>query len=284
MERTRLSSLGETLTDLGRTVNLVVNGPARRFRSAVEMSQMAPFVDAAESVDPTNLDITFLSYYTWGEAIGLALDLTLRDRTNGRVTLDDFMRAMWQKHGKPGGSAPGLVAHPYTLADARARLAEVSGDATFADEFFAKYIEGHDAPDYARLLARAGLVLRRRSPGAAWIGDLRFQEDPDGIRLTSLAAPATPAYAAGLDRDDVIAKVGDRSIHSADELANALAESKPGEKIPITLVRRGKPGTTHVTLAEDPTLEIVPVESTGMALSPEQRQFREAWLSSRITP
>ena len=99
-----------------------------------------------------------------------ALDLSLRDRSNGKLSLDDYMQAMWRVHGKPGGPQPGLVAKPYTLADARARLAEVSGDRAFADEFFDKYVEGRDVADYARLLLRAGYVLRKRNPGAAWLG------------------------------------------------------------------------------------------------------------------
>ncbi|MGE5813618.1 MAG: M61 family metallopeptidase, partial [Acidobacteriota bacterium] len=281
MQRTRLASLGDTLTNFGSTVNWVINHPGTKVRTAVEMSEMAPFVDAAEWADPTNFEVTFLSYYTWGEGIALALDLSLRDLTNGRVTLDDYMRAMWRAHGRPGAPQPGLVGRPYTLSDARARLAEVSGDARFADDFFSKYIEGHDAPDYAHLLQRAGLVLKRRSPGAAWIGDLRFQNDPDGIRLTSLTAPGTPAYAAGLDADDVIVKVGDRSVRSADEFVNAFARSKPGDAMKVAFIRRGKAANATVTLAEDPTLEIVPAESEGDQLSPAQQQFRQAWLSSR---
>lgn len=283
MQRTRLASLGGTLTNFGSTVNWVINHPGTKVRTAVEMSEMAPFVDAAEWTDPTNFDITFLSYYTWGEGIALALDLSLRDRTNGRVTLDDYMRAMWHAHGRPGGAQPGLVGRPYTLSDARARLAEVSGDARFADDFFSKYIEGHDAPDYAHLLQRAGLVLKRRSPGAAWIGDLRFQNDPDGIRLTSLTAPGTPAYAAGLDADDVIVRVGDRSVQSADEFAGVLGRSKPGETLTVAYVRRGKAATTTLTLAENPTLEIVAAESAGGPLTAAQQEFRDAWLSSRVS-
>ena len=73
---------------------------------------MAPFVDAAASIDRTNFDNTFISYYTWGSAIALGLDLTLRDRTDGRVTLDDFMRALWQRHGKPGGRLRAMLTIP----------------------------------------------------------------------------------------------------------------------------------------------------------------------------
>jgi predicted metalloprotease with PDZ domain len=55
---------------------------------------------------------------------------------------------------------PGYVQSPYTAADLKATLAEVSRDAAFADEFFARYIDGRDVIDYARLLARAGLILQ----------------------------------------------------------------------------------------------------------------------------
>ncbi|MEP7381602.1 MAG: M61 family peptidase, partial [Gemmatimonadota bacterium] len=43
-------------------VNLVLNAPGRRFFSAVEMSQQAPFTDAAVSIDPQNKGNTFISY------------------------------------------------------------------------------------------------------------------------------------------------------------------------------------------------------------------------------
>ncbi len=43
------------------------------------MSQLAPFVDAAVSIDRTAWGNTFISYYTWGAAVGLGLDLSLRE-------------------------------------------------------------------------------------------------------------------------------------------------------------------------------------------------------------
>jgi predicted metalloprotease with PDZ domain len=281
MHRAGLSDVGETLGDLGRLIDAVVNSPGRQARTAVEMSQMAPFVDGVRSVDQTNFDTTFVSYYTWGAGLGLALDLSLRDLTNGRVTLDDYMRALWRVHGSPGGPAPGLVARPYTRDDARARLADVSGDARFAEEFFSRYVEGHEAPDYGRLLGRAGLVLRRRQAGQPWIGDLTFQNDPQGIRLARLTAPGSPAYAAGLDEGDVIVSLGDRAIQSADELASAIAGRKPGDTVAIHFLRRGAPVSAQLTLAEDPALDIVTAESTGVTVTAAELQFRSAWLSSK---
>ncbi len=83
---------------MGGIANTVSNARGRRFFSPVEMSRQAPLVDAATAVDPNNRNNSFLSYYTWGSGIGMALDLTLRMRGRG-VTLDDVMREMWRSHG-----------------------------------------------------------------------------------------------------------------------------------------------------------------------------------------
>src|SRR3989442_4524319 len=175
MQRAQLVDVAATAAIVGALVDTVVNDPGRGVRSAVEMSRMAPFIDGGRTVDRTNWANTVISYYPFGGAIALALDLSLRDRSDGRVTLDDYMRAMWRAYGKPGGTREGYVDRPYTIADAQARLADVAGDAAFARDFFSRYIQGHDAADYGRLLARAGLVLRKRHASHAWLGDLHLE-------------------------------------------------------------------------------------------------------------
>ncbi|HWF86207.1 MAG TPA: hypothetical protein VG222_15215, partial [Vicinamibacterales bacterium] len=104
LQRARLVDLPETLATFAGLVSSVTLSPAHLVRSAADMSRMAPFIDGGRTVDRTNWPSTVTSYYSFGGAIALALDLTLRDRSNGRVTLDDFMRAMWRAYGKPGGA------------------------------------------------------------------------------------------------------------------------------------------------------------------------------------
>src|SRR5688572_3540704 len=122
MRRAGLYSDADFVREMGGAINTVLTSPGRQFRSPVEMSQMAPFQDAAVSVDPTNFDNTFISYYTWGEAIALGLDLALRDRSESRVTLDDFMRALWTRFGVTAARAAGQVAATYTIADLKTML------------------------------------------------------------------------------------------------------------------------------------------------------------------
>jgi len=166
LRRSGLVSVREYARDIGSAIATVMTAPGRKVRSAIEMSQMAPFVDGAKFEDRTGFPDTYVSYYTWGEALGAGLDLTLRDRSDGRITLDDYMRALWDKFGRSASPRLGYVESPYTVADLKATLAQVSGDAAFASQFFARYIEGHDVVDYAQLLSRAGLLLRPRQGSA----------------------------------------------------------------------------------------------------------------------
>jgi predicted metalloprotease with PDZ domain len=244
------------------------------------MSRMAPFIDGGRAIDRTNWSTTVISYYPYGGAIALALDLTLRDRTDGRVSLDDFMQAMWRTYGKPGGSREGYVDHPYTIADAEATLAAVSGDPVFARDFFGRYIQGHDVADYARLLARAGFTLRKTNPGRAWLGDLRL-ESRNGARVAGLVAPTWPIYAAGIDQDDELQRVDGQRITGGADLAATLLRHKPGETVPVVFVdRTGVARTASVTLAEDPHTEVEPAESGG-TLTKAQKTFRDRWLGAK---
>jgi predicted metalloprotease with PDZ domain len=282
LHRTKVVDLPHTMATMARLVNSVEPGAARAVRSAVEMSRMAPFIDGGRPLDRTNWSTTVISYYPFGAAIALALDLTLRDRSNGAVTLDDFMAAMWRTYGKPGGSREGYVDHPYTIADAEATLALVSGDRAFARNFFARYIEGHDVADYPRLLARAGFTLRRRNSGRAWLGDLQIEPRPGAVRVVTLVEPDWPVYGTGLDEDDELRQLAGRRIASANDLETALRGHRPGERVELVFAdRTGAVKTASVTLAEDPRVEFVAVESTGATPTPAQKAFRGGWLDAR---
>jgi predicted metalloprotease with PDZ domain len=278
--RAGLSDLAAFTAEMASVITTVMSSPGRQVRSAEEMSRMAPFVDAAVSVDRTAFENTYISYYTWGEAIGLGLDLTLRARSSGKVTLDHFMRAMWQKHGKPGGRAPGYVDAPYTMADVQAVLASVSGDSAFADDFLRRFVQGREIVDYARLLDRAGLVLRKAAAGRAFAGDVRLAEVQGRLRVADNTPFDSPAYHAGLDRDDIIVSLAGTEVSGIADFERLIRARKPGDDVAVVFLRRGERVMTMLRLAEDPTLEIVRTEDLGRPLTDAQRQFRNAWLSS----
>src|SRR5712692_1910681 len=91
LSRAGIVDLASTTATIAQLVRSVALNPARKVRTAEEMSRMAPFTDGGRPMDRTNWSTTVISYYQFGGAIALALDLTLRERSGSRVTLDDYM-------------------------------------------------------------------------------------------------------------------------------------------------------------------------------------------------
>ena len=283
LQRTGLATLNETLQDWTAVLNQILDSPAIRLRSAEDMSRMAVFVDGPPPLDRTNWNYSYVSYYVHGAALGLALDLALREHTGGRRTLDDFMRTMWVHHGRRGGAPVGTVAAPYTIDDVRARLAEVSGDTAFADGFIARYVQGHDTPDFARLLALAGLRVRRGAPGRGSLGPVPLARAGSHLRIAAPLAPGSPLAEAGVAQDDEILAVDGHEVTGPDVLERETQKHAPGSRLTLQVLARGAeiPHAVDVQVIEPPSVAILPAESIGEALTSEQRAFRESWLSSR---
>jgi len=268
--------------ELAGVINAVTLSPGRIFRSAIDMSRLAPFVDAAVSIDRTAWPNLFISYYTYGQAIGLGLDLSLRDRSNGTVTGDQYMRALWARFGKPGQKEPGKVSTAYSIDGLKETLATVSGDRNFANDFFAKFVEGKDVVDYGRLLARAGYVMRKRVAGKPFVGQVQLNgAGGSSLRVQGLVPWESQLYKAGVSQDDQLTELDGTTLTSTGAWDAALARHQPGDRVPLRFVRRsGEAVNATLTLDEDPRVEVVPVEKTGGTLTDDQRRFRASWLSS----
>jgi predicted metalloprotease with PDZ domain len=192
------------------------------------------------------------------------------------------MRALWRRFGRSGNTTPGMVTTTYTIPELESTLGEITGDAAFAKEFFERYVNGRELVDYAKLFARAGMVMRKRHAGTPWLGEAQLQVGAGGARVDSLVPFGSPLYKAGVAEDDHIVSLGGTTLVQPAQIEEVLGRHKPGDAIPIAFVRRGGEKVEGViTLDEDPRVEIVTVESTGGTLSPEQKRFRDAWLNAQ---
>lgn len=264
-------------------VNSVLNKPASKNYSAPQMSRYSVFADAGVSIDPNNNNNVFTSYYFYGGAIALALDLRLRSDFN--LTLDDYMRTVWLNRGK--------IMKPYTIPDLQADLAQVTKNPKFAADFFGKYINGLDKNDYEGLLAKAGLILRKMAPGKAWAGPLSVAQNRGkagvaktngeaGLPILASTVQGTPIYKAGLDAGDIILKADGKDVTDAKSFTDIVATKNIGDKLVVNYKNRTGEHETTIVLEENPSLEVVTNEKAGKELTKEQEAFRNNWLSSKV--
>jgi predicted metalloprotease with PDZ domain len=252
---------------LGGSVGYVMNAPGRKYNNPIEMSYQAPFVDAAASIDPTNLSNIFISYYTYGSVLGLALDMSLRTMDNGK-NLDDYMKHVWQTHGKPE--------IPYTVRDLQARLAEYAGE-DFANDFFGKYIFDSQSPDFPSLFEKMGVIFENVGAGKASLGgNLRKQRD--GWQLTSNASVGSVIYQAGIEAEDVVLSLAGNELNDNSNITEILASHKPGDSIEIKYKKMWGVEKT-ATLVLEEAKQYASAMSEG--ISPQIQDRRDAWLRKR---
>ncbi|MDP4218082.1 MAG: PDZ domain-containing protein [Bacteroidota bacterium] len=255
---------------LSGLINTKMNTPGALFYSPVEDSRMAVFVDAGVSVDRTNYPNMYTSYYPYGGAIALALDLELREHY--KKTLDDLMQAAWKRFGKPE--------IPYTVPGLEDVLASVTSDRKFASAWFAKYVYGHEPIDYNSLLAPAGYTLKKAAEGKAWIGNVRWLEK-DGLNIASNTVRGTPLYEAGLDVDDRIISLDNQSVATQADLTRVLGAHHPGDRLPISYRHHDQDKTATIQVQESPSVSALTFEKAGLSVTPDIQAFRRNWLGAK---
>ncbi|HEX5385665.1 MAG TPA: PDZ domain-containing protein [Gemmatimonadales bacterium] len=180
-------------------------------------------------IHPT--DGTQYIYYPKGSLAGFLLDIVIRDASDGRRSLDDVMRELYQttyKHGRG-----------FTGTDWWNTVSRDAGGKAFGD-FYAKYIDGRQPFPYAQVLPLAGLRLVADTTRAPRLG---VGTGPDsagqGSRVVQVV-PGGAAEQAGVQVGDVLLALGDFQITDPDfgpgfrqRYANA-----EGQDLPIKL-RRG---------------------------------------------
>ncbi|MER3319731.1 MAG: PDZ domain-containing protein [Allomuricauda sp.] len=264
--RAGLSSPKNYVEGLAGTFNYVWNSPARQFFNPIEMSFQAPFVDAATSVDPVNRDNMFISYYSYGSVLGLALDLSLRE--NG-LNLDDFMKLVWKKYG--------ATEIPYTIQNLHNALKEYAGD-TFGDDFFNSYIYKSNMPDYKSLMELVGVVLEQPEGSPYFGAYVSMSADKSGYMILRNTKMDSPAYKAGLDNGDVILSINDQPLAEDQSFDDYLNQFSIGEPLQVKFKRYGKEKTTEMVLTPSPDYTFSLMEDKEQQPSKKMLEQRKEWL------
>tara|TARA_R110002073_G_scaffold4213_3_gene28033 strand:+ start:10003 stop:11799 length:1797 start_codon:yes stop_codon:yes gene_type:complete len=261
--RAGLLSQEDYVNGLDGGLNYVWNSPARAYFNPIQMSYQAPFVDAATSVDPVNRENTFISYYTYGSVLGLALDLGLRN-LEGNKNLDDYMKLVWQRYGK--------TEIPYTVRDLKQALTDYAGEA-FSIQFFDISVFDSRMPNYKALFESVGVAFEQSNLDKAALG---VYLDGD-YKVSSNPFKGGAAYKANLEKGDEIISINGVAVDSTIKPSDLLLQFKPQQKVAVVFKRFGVQKETTLTFDANTSYTTRLIEKVDKKTA----QKRTEWLQAR---
>ncbi|GGP24616.1 M61 family metallopeptidase [Silvimonas amylolytica] len=250
--RTGLITEQEYFDLLAQTLTGVERGAGRKRQNLEEASLDAWVKYYRQDENSPNV---IVSYYTKGALAALCLDLTIRLRSKGKKSLDDVMRALWQRFGKDfysnqGGQGVGE-------AEWEQIASEVAGFDLQA--FFEQALRTTQDLPVASLLAQFGVQTQLRvtaggadkggwkdiaAPGNS-IG-ARVAGEAGGVKLTHVLDGGA-AQQAGLAAGDVLIALNGLRV-SAGNLDTTLGSYAAGSAVEIHAFRRDELHVRQLTI------------------------------------
>ena len=226
-----------------------------------------------------NSSNTRISYYSKGCVAAFLLDVKIRKSTDGKKSLDDVMRLMFDRYSDSG----------FTPDEFRQVASEVAGRDLSA--WFDSAIDSTDELDFSDLeFVGLQIPTSAKQPVNSdeqdsdepeddqddpkpWIG---LSTSGDSKVTVSSIKPGSPAYESGINTgDEIIAIEGFRVSRGID---SRLKQFNVGDTVDVLIARRGKLIELPVTIAA----EINDDWKLKFAKKPgdDQKQQLDAWLGT----
>jgi predicted metalloprotease with PDZ domain len=256
---------------VAKTINGVLRGSGRTKQSVAESSFDAWTKYYRQDENSPN---AIVSYYTKGSLVALALDLTIREGTKGRRSLDDVMRALWQRYGRDFYSDGPASARGVTELEVEAIFDEVTG--LKLKRFFDRYVRGTDDFPFAKLLAPMGVTLADNQKDAKPSLNVRTSRDGGDCKIASVYEGGA-AHRAGISAGDLLIAV-DGVRASPTNLDALLGRYRVGDAIVLHAFRRDELMAFNAILSRDdmPQMSLIAQPKPAQAA-----RLRAAWLGPK---
>jgi len=252
-----------------------VSGTIQRLENSYAATVVSPAMSSFDSWlagTPYEHPDHRISYYTLGSRIGLMLDLSLRSQSQGKVSLDDVFRYLYQTYYQRDAGVP----------EDGVQLAVEALTGQSWQDWFDRYITGTEPIDYEAFLAPMGLRLRRTpidQAGLRALGIVSFDELSQGVLIRSLH-PGGDAFEGGMAVNDLLIELNGQNVLKAD-LASLISALEPGEEITAKVVRNLALQTLRFTYQQRYLPQSYDLEQVER-MSKKQRQLYQAWMSSNV--
>ena len=237
---------------LGRTITRVLRGAGRTHQSVAESSFDAWTKFYKQDANAPN---AIVSYYAKGALIALTLDLKLRSETDGRVSLDDVMKACWDRWGDESVGMPEDGFETVCAAVAGMDL----------DDFFDATVRGTGELPLQKMLASHGIeyhlrrATKRSDKGGKAARDDQLEPrwlgatlgESQGKLVFASIDNGGPAEDAGVAPGDIAVALDGLAL-TAGNCDRRLRSYRAGDDLELVVFRSDELITTSIRLADGP--------------------------------
>jgi predicted metalloprotease with PDZ domain len=155
----------------------------------------------------------------------------------------------------------------------------LTGDAAFAGNFFDRYVDGREVPDFTSLLAPAGFRLDVDSTASPYLG-ASLDDDSTGVFVNWSQAGGS-LYDAGIANGDIIFTIDGARVVSIDSLNAIISRRKVGDAVNVGVMQHRVRRIVPMTIRGQRKMRVITYEKAGLAVTPEIQRFRQSWLGSK---
>ncbi len=259
--RAGLTQEHEYLWQLSSDIRTLETTPGRLVQPVTQSSYDAWIKQYRPDENSAN---TSVSYYTKGLVIAALLDARIRSASDGRRSLDDVMRAAYERYSGTRG---------YTEAEIRTLIGDVAG--VGLGEVLTRVLDTTQPLDYEPLLDTFGLSFMPPDSRAnrGWLGVQT--KNVAGRLVIAQVRRDTPAAEAGLNVDDEIIAIDDFRV-GPEQWERRLEQYPPTTAANLLVARRDQLLRIAVTFGQEPgnAWRLQPRPNATAA----QNAARRAWL------
>lgn len=261
VQRAGYYSPDEYLTTLASGISSVESQPGNRIQPVSEASFDAWIKQYRPNENSRNSTI---SYYDKGAVVALIMDLEIINSTQGKLSLDDVMKEMYNEYYKKQKRG-------YTDAEFKAMAEKIAGKSL--QSIYDDHVNGTKPVNYAQYMGYAGLTIsdaaaNNKQPYAGISAGLK-----EGRLIVDNVARNSPAWDSGINvNDELISANGIRIM----DAARMLDGKKPGDKLQVVVNRDNRLMTISLTISNNPNKQYQ--ISADDNATPAQLAVRKKWL------
>ena len=248
---------------------------SEKIASSMSFDDTVPFTVMSENILTDEYKDSYYNVYQKGALIGMALDIRLRELSDGKMGILDLMKKLSKKYGKD---------KPFNDEDLIGDIV----DLTYPEiqSFFDLYVTGETPIPYNEFFAKVGLEEKSNMVNTGYFlngkvpyidgdpasGELFFRK---GISFNTFLEKL------GVEGEDVIKKVNgtEYTINNVYGLITSSQSWEEGTDIEIVVDRDGEE-LTLTAKASQPQIEETSITEMDLPADSPKVKLREAWLKN----